>query len=1294
MLQTMLIFVAFTLLFASAPATSTPFKTVNISDAEHLKEYLCSSKRTIPPYTHLVIKQLDRHVELNNTGMVCLVENTTDIYISGWRDDSAKDQSPVIVYCVDGGGGFGFFNVTNLTMESVQFRGCGWWGIPADITKYVNGSDQFLYYDVAQTVFLFNHCSNLKLYNVLGYNDINISTIGVNLCGWSNITSVIPDGDLPHTPLSTVAIYYTDSDIMPSNPECNLHFESNVLSGNSYIDIDKDLGNNIERMPVRPIRDFALYITQQDFKVNVNITVHPMLFIYNIASICGEWCGTSNVIIMFVNSISDSHVTFQGYPYEFCSDQTSIPPLPGYHSYRSMQLDVVFYETPSFNGSVAVKTMAPLSIQNTSFAFYARTESMFFWVFYASTDILRVLQFSKELSYEVTLDNIAWCNNSIFFDYSSDVDKSWHHLLNAHSFFLDGLHLKMNNVYMQHNVYGGTDEIRQTNSDTLIRLVNVACTLSGANYFRQNCGGSVISAVSSNITITGNLTVSDGDAHEGGGMRLDSYSYLFLKEPLFALFINNSAHHGSAIFAPAHMNTAGGVDTKTISAIQISPSNIYSQGNLSDIDIKLHFQNNTGLSLYAPEFGFLGRQISTNFLFDSYTWDANNSWYVYTALIDTIFQGKVEDKFTSLSNGVCFGISGKKLNCSYVDHHFHISPTPSIDVYPGASLSLFCSDYKQYQLSYYYQDWNDITAIRRIPCKTKEYKFWKTSILETNLSLTFPFPGQQPGDVPASYNLYLMNTEISKSVQFLTVNVLSECPMGFKSFNLAEGGACKCISVLRNHGFKCSIDTLRFTSPPDSWIDLTYRENGLSYHLDQILLSTHCPPNYCKNGSSHDFTLYKNDPIADTFCHSNRSGILCGQCTNYSAVFGSDACHSNCSDLYLFTLPVYAIVGLLLVVALFALNLTVATGTINGAIFYANILNLSMDVFSPGNTKFNLSPLRIIISLLNLNLGFPVCLYEGMTTSSKAGFQFVFPVYLWAIVLGLIIASRYSVRLSNAISRSSVQVLATLFYLSFSKIIVSTIYVVSATTVFAINDVGEEESTLSNGSFTAWYYDGSVYGQGAHGWLVFVVAVFIAVFLLPYTLLLTFSYHLMRFKIFNKFRPFLDAYGGPFRDSWRFWFGLRLWLTAILLSVDGALQGTDAKKMVMAHFVIILVFILLQAHVHPFRSQLIGALDMFFMLNYSMITLLYLLTSESTFLEAYIVLLCSAILTMGLIVTSHLFYSCVYLKKQEVFLNWKVKMSNKFKKYKMVVNEEGEGREDSDDDLFHAAEERVPVDTY
>ena len=193
-------------------------------------------------------------------------------------------------------------------------------------------------------------------------------------------------------------------------------------------------------------------------------------------------------------------------------------------------------------------------------------------------------------------------------------------------------------------------------------------------------------------------------------------------------------------------------------------------------------------------------------------------------------------------------------------------------------------------------------------------------------------------------------------------------------------------------------------------------------------------------------------------------------------MFGSDECR-ECSHLYLLTLPVYAVAGLLLVVLLFALRLTVATGTINGLIFYANILDLSMDVFSQGITKFHVGPLRIIISLINLNLGFPLCLYDGMTTAAKAGLQFVFPVYLWSIVVSLIIAARYSTRLSNVISQSSVQVLATLFYLSFSKLVQAMVYIVSSSTMFSIKAVYDKRDDpddpfvyYSTESYTVWLY--------------------------------------------------------------------------------------------------------------------------------------------------------------------------------------------------------------------------------
>ena len=86
---------------------------------------------------------------------------------------------------------------------------------------------------------------------------------------------------------------------------------------------------------------------------------------------------------------------------------------------------------------------------------------------------------------------------------------------------------------------------------------------------------------------------------------------------------------------------------------------------------------------------------------------------------------------------------------------------------------------------------------------------------------------------------------------------------------------------------------------------------------------------------------------------------------------------------------------------------------------------------------------RIVISLVSLDLGFPFCLYKGMTTTAKVGFQFIFPVYLWSIVIAIIVLSKYSIKLSNLISMSSVQVLATLLYLSFSKLLRTVIDIIA-----------------------------------------------------------------------------------------------------------------------------------------------------------------------------------------------------------------------------------------------------------
>ena len=664
--------------------------------------------------------------------------------------------------------------------------------------------------------------------------------------------------------------------------------------------------------------------------------------------------------------------------------------------------------------------------------------------------------------------------------------------------------------------------------------------------------------------------------------------------------------------------------------------------------------------------------------------------------MDAIYVGSNIDKYTSLSNGVCVGNKGKKSNCSYIDSNYHdhssLCNNQPIKVYAGeTALSLICANNKEYQFTYYNQLKYDESAILEISCDTKNYRFWKTSLEKNNLS--FIFLSSDELGVPSIYCMMLRNSETVIPIPITSVEINGDCPVGF---NLTEKRICECTQILRNHGFECNINTQSFTSPPKYWVGFSYYVNGEGYALDtHIILSTHCPPNYCKSAPINTFKISSNHTPSDFhYCLNNRTGTLCGQCKkNYSVVFGSDTCYSHCSDLYLLTLPVYALAGLLLVIVLFALRLTVTTGTLNGVIFYANILELSLDVFSKGNIKFHLSSLRIIISLLNLNLGFPMCLYEGMTTAGKAGLQFVFPVYLWSIVLGLIVASRFSLRLSNLISVSSVQVLSTLFYLSFSKILLTAMYVISISTIFSFDGADELNPIFAgNISQNIWYYDGSIYGTSTHGFLLFVAAVFIVFFIFPYSVLLTFPYYMMRLKIINKFKPFFDAYGGSFKDKWSFWFGIRLWVTAVLLSIDSALQGTNPDKMLMAHFFIMLVFLLLQAHARPFRSQLVGVLDTFFLLNYFLIVTFYKVVPKSTFFSAYVVLFSSAVAVFFLIIIFHLLYYWIYLKKQEFFSSMKRKFSIKFRRREAVENA---AVNHSDEDLFEAAENRDEViDTY
>ena len=179
---------------------------------------------------------------------------------------------------------------------------------------------------------------------------------------------------------------------------------------------------------------------------------------------------------------------------------------------------------------------------------------------------------------------------------------------------------------------------------------------------------------------------------------------------------------------------------------------------------------------------------------------------------------------------------------------------------------------------------------------------------------------------------------------------------------------CICHPTLQQHRINCSIDTQKVNRKSSVWINATF----INVSQYGILVHEHCPLDYCKPDG---FDLDLEDP--DEQCAFHHSSILCGGCqNNLSHVFGTSACR-ECSSLWvLLWVPVIALAGIALVVLLIVLNLTVSVGTINGLIFYANIVRANHATFFPPNTANSF--LSWFIAWINLDLGIETCFYNGL----------------------------------------------------------------------------------------------------------------------------------------------------------------------------------------------------------------------------------------------------------------------------------------------------------------------------
>ena len=420
---------------------------------------------------------------------------------------------------------------------------------------------------------------------------------------------------------------------------------------------------------------------------------------------------------------------------------------------------------------------------------------------------------------------------------------------------------------------------------------------------------------------------------------------------------------------------------------------------------------------------------------------------------------------------------------------------------------------------------------------------------------------------------------LTSSLAIATINVtFLPCPFGFQPSGNPQ--KCDCAQELTGiPGVWCDIDTITVHRPAAMWIG-----NNSNNHITH----SSCPLDYCKQ-VDNSLSLWNQDDQ----CVFNHSGVLCGACKpGLSLALGTSQC-LQCSNIYLLLLIPFALAGVALVFLLLKCNLTVSEGTTNGLIFYTNIIQVNQAIFFPQpSSLFVTKTLSIFIAWLNLDLGVQVCFFKNMTAYTKACFQFLFPIYIWLLVGVMIVSSRYSSTISKLTGSNAVPVLATLFLLSYAKLLRAIIEAASPIVLTGKNSL-------------VWLMDGNVaFLKGPHVFLFLFALIAMVLYIVPLTLLVLLApclqarsrHRLLRWV--NKLKPLLDAYQGPYKDGFRYWTGLMLVVRIILFTVFASNVVYDMRMNLLAIITMLYAIVICFWNFgRVYKKIFVHMLEIFFILN-------------------------------------------------------------------------------------------------
>ena len=406
------------------------------------------------------------------------------------------------------------------------------------------------------------------------------------------------------------------------------------------------------------------------------------------------------------------------------------------------------------------------------------------------------------------------------------------------------------------------------------------------------------------------------------------------------------------------------------------------------------------------------------------------------------------------------------------------------------------------------------------------------------------------------------------------------------------------------------------------------------------------------------------------------------------------------------------IAGIALVVFMLAFNITVAVGTLNGILFFANIVAANDDTYFWQFTSPNM--VTVFISWLNFDIGFDACLSVSQSDEEisnpavyKTLIQLAFPVYMILLVIIVIIASECSSSFAKLTGKGNpVAVLATMILLSYAKFfnaIFSTVTFLYSKPAYGSHDVDAvsvfQHGLQSNFGSTDVEYVALRYFALVVSIIIFLLAMVFTILVFAWQWLLKHQDRpCLKCAKSQKMCHFMEPYHAPLTAKYRYWTGLLLLVRVLLSSIRVLNFSLDPRVNMISIIFVVGGLILIKGIIAKriYTDQLLDVIEVsihFNLVALSAFTWYNLdagrIPSQTT--AVYVSIMIIIILFLGVIIFHILrytvLYKCSFVKRA---FNW---LSSKLNDEQQMQDAPIDAPEELDGYQFERPEEEQPFVT-